>query len=308
MRAFQSVLVYLPRGADSAVLTTAARLSRHREVRLEILDVVSDQPKMMSRILALPAPEDLLDLALEERREILSSRIQDLQAEGYRVSGEVRVGRPFVEIVRAVQRSGHEVVVIGPERQRGAYAGTTLRVLRSAPCPVWVSQPGVVRRPRRILATIDPGADQSPQAELDRRVLQLATTLASTGGAELHVLHVWNAAGLPVASSARVWDQWQRATQSELVRRIEGLLAPYEETLDIHVHLMEGEPAEAIVVFARQSEVDLTILGTVSRTGVAGFLIGNTAEEVLQEIECAVLAVKPESFESPVAPHDADDR
>jgi len=41
-------------------------------------------------------------------------------------------------------------------------------------------------------------------------------------------------------------------------------------------------------------------MGTVCRTGVAGFFIGNTAEMVVQEIDCSVLAIKPDGFVTPV--------
>jgi nucleotide-binding universal stress UspA family protein len=41
-------------------------------------------------------------------------------------------------------------------------------------------------------------------------------------------------------------------------------------------------------------------MGTVSRTGVAGLLIGNTAEKLLQKVNCSVLAVKPDDFSTPV--------
>jgi len=40
-------------------------------------------------------------------------------------------------------------------------------------------------------------------------------------------------------------------------------------------------------------------MGTVCRTGIAGFLIGNTAENVLNDVDCSVLTVKPEGFASP---------
>ena len=42
------------------------------------------------------------------------------------------------------------------------------------------------------------------------------------------------------------------------------------------------------------------VMGTVCRTGVAGFFIGNTAENVLHQVNCSVLAVKPQGFVSPV--------
>jgi len=41
-------------------------------------------------------------------------------------------------------------------------------------------------------------------------------------------------------------------------------------------------------------------MGTVGRTGIQGFFIGNTAEEILNQVECSVLAVKPPGFQTPV--------
>jgi nucleotide-binding universal stress UspA family protein len=42
-------------------------------------------------------------------------------------------------------------------------------------------------------------------------------------------------------------------------------------------------------------------MGTVARTGIPGLLIGNTAEGVLNQVDCSLLALKPEGFVSPVA-------
>ncbi|MFG0289007.1 MAG: universal stress protein, partial [Rhodopirellula sp. JB044] len=51
---------------------------------------------------------------------------------------------------------------------------------------------------------------------------------------------------------------------------------------------------------ADEVEADLMVMGTVCRTGIAGVLIGNTAETVLSDINCSLLALKPEGFQSPV--------
>lgn len=42
------------------------------------------------------------------------------------------------------------------------------------------------------------------------------------------------------------------------------------------------------------------VMGTVARTGISGFFIGNTAEKILRNVNCSVLTVKPDSFETPV--------
>ena len=65
-------------------------------------------------------------------------------------------------------------------------------------------------------------------------------------------------------------------------------------------HLIKGMPREVLSSFAADHEIDLVLMGTVCRTGIAGMLIGNTAEYVLQQVDCSVLAVKPDGFVSPI--------
>jgi universal stress protein E len=70
------------------------------------------------------------------------------------------------------------------------------------------------------------------------------------------------------------------------------------------MHLLKGEPEEVISEVAENLDVELVVMGTVSRSGLAGFLIGNTAERILQSLDCSVLAVKPQGFVSPVTLQD----
>lgn len=68
----------------------------------------------------------------------------------------------------------------------------------------------------------------------------------------------------------------------------------------LRTHLVKGHARKEIPALARQIEADLIVMGTVARTGVAGFIIGNTAEAILNQIECSVLALKPSGFVTPV--------
>ena len=52
---------------------------------------------------------------------------------------------------------------------------------------------------------------------------------------------------------------------------------------------------------AKEKQIDAIVMGTVSRTGIAGLFIGNTAEKVLNAAHCSVLTLKPEGFVTPVA-------
>jgi nucleotide-binding universal stress UspA family protein len=55
-----------------------------------------------------------------------------------------------------------------------------------------------------------------------------------------------------------------------------------------------------VLINVVDKDIDLLVMGTVCRTGIAGFLIGNTAEEVLNQVDCSVLTRKPVGFVTPV--------
>ena len=66
------------------------------------------------------------------------------------------------------------------------------------------------------------------------------------------------------------------------------------------VELKKGDPEDIIPRFVVSEGIDLVVMGTVARTGIAGFIIGNTAERLLQRLVCSVYAVKPDGFRTPV--------
>jgi nucleotide-binding universal stress UspA family protein len=96
-------------------------------------------------------------------------------------------------------------------------------------------------------------------------------------------------------------DRWIRDARDQHRRRLSELLRPYAlEDLKHQVYLLKGAPGRLIPELATEKDVELIVMGTVSRTGVAGLFIGNTAEKILREVDCSVLAVKPDGFITPV--------
>jgi len=69
-----------------------------------------------------------------------------------------------------------------------------------------------------------------------------------------------------------------------------------------------GAPADAVCgapgdpAFAAAPPADVVVLGTRGRSGLAGTVVGNTAEKVFNTTECSILAVKPADFVCPVSP------
>ncbi len=69
-------------------------------------------------------------------------------------------------------------------------------------------------------------------------------------------------------------------------------------------HLVKGLACKEIPALTRRIEADLVVMGTVGRTGVPGFIVGSTAETILNQIDCPVLAIKPPGFATPITVED----
>ncbi|TNC60026.1 universal stress protein, partial [Rubellimicrobium roseum] len=159
------------------------------------------------------------------------------------------------------------------------------------------------------------GADTTPDDDihdrLNRTVLELATSLARQDEARLDVISVWDVPEeqalrngrihLPEGEILSILARERDRSASRLDELLKAFPSDAPRTRGLHVR---GRPAQALVTHARAERIDTIVMGTVARTGLPGFLMGNTAETVLARVACSVLAVKPEGFVSPVEPGD----
>lgn len=66
--------------------------------------------------------------------------------------------------------------------------------------------------------------------------------------------------------------------------------------IDARSDIGSGDPATAIVDHARHEGIDLIVMSTHGRTGLARWAYGSVAHKVLQAAPCAVLVVRPAGF------------
>lgn len=236
---------------------------------------------------------------------------------------ELRVGIPFVEIIQYVVEQGIDMVLKAPD-SRGALLGHVLtstdqHLLRKCPGAVWLSDAAPRGLPRSVVAAVDVdgGTASEPEtvAALNQRILHHAMAIASRSQAELHLLHAWDAPGMHIVqamaegrdpveaakkyeSRIRVLHEKAFAELEQDLRRLNG--ADGRPQVAIHAHLDRGAPRQVIPDRVRSLGAEVLVMGTTARTGVPGLVIGNTAEDVLNSVECGLLSVKPPNFESPI--------
>jgi nucleotide-binding universal stress UspA family protein len=147
---------------------------------------------------------------------------------------------------------------------------------------------------RHILVATDfgPAADAA---------LTYGRALARNFSATLHVLHVTeNFFMRPSVADPHT-------LKAAATRRLDALLSD-DDRRDLHAHATletSDHPADAIIDYARQADIDLVIMGTHGRTGVSQLFVGSVAERVVRTAPCPVLTVKHPEHEF-VLPDAAD--
>ncbi len=126
-------------------------------------------------------------------------------------------------------------------------------------------------------------------------------------GSELHLVQVWSVFGERYLEtrgglSKQSVHRLRQETRNQYTTQLNSLLINVDlKGVGIRRHLPRNDDTpRTIIKLAKGNKIDLLVMGTVCRTGVAGFFIGNTAEKVLSEVNCSVLTVKPEGFVTPV--------
>ena len=283
---------------------TADALSSISDLQGTLLDGTEISPTWAA---SLDIQEQITNLDNRQLEQIIAP-IQQL---GIQVSSIVLRGTRFIEIIREVLRGGHDLVMIAAEDYKGIrnllFGSTTMHLIRKCPCPVWVMKPNQPKQLNHILAAVDPDPIDEERNALNYKIMDLATSLAHRERCELLVINTWS---FPMESSLRGTslnlppekvDQWIEGTQNRQKRSLVNLLQHYDlENLKHRVYFLKGAAGKLIPKLAKVREVELIVMGTVCRTGVAGLLIGNTAERILRQVDCSVLTVKPDGFITPV--------
>ena len=269
-----------------------------------------------------PVSADLQAATVNSRTQGLGALVEPYR-QRFEIETGVLVGVPFLEIIREVLCNGRDLVIKTAEQYDWWdrwFGSDDMHLLRKCPCPVWLIKPQAPKAYRCILAAVDVNIVYLPQEKdaryaLNRQILEMAASLAVAEFAELHIGSAWDAIGesamrhgaLMRKSEAEV-DAYVEQVRQHHAASVDALmreLATYvgQDALDYlkpRTHLIKGGPRKEIPVLARQIEADLVVMGTVARTGVPGFFMGNTAETILNQIDCSVLAIKPPGFTTPV--------
>jgi nucleotide-binding universal stress UspA family protein len=156
----------------------------------------------------------------------------------------------------------------------------------------------------RIAGAVHASTEDPDDRALNLKIAEMTLLMARLEDGVPVLLHAWAPFGERLVRSHASDDAFAlyveniRSRSADDLRELaDAIGGPPGGVQTVH---RRGDPEDVIPAYAAADGVDLIVMGTVARSGVAGLLIGNTAERVLRRLPCSVLAVKPDGFVSPV--------
>ncbi|MDB5387978.1 MAG: UspA protein [Planctomycetaceae bacterium] len=246
-------------------------------------------------------PNALLDLG-NKADKVLDGLVQKAIGSGVKqaFAGHA-VGKSWLELVKRVLRGHHDLLMAGTrdlsDLQTLIFGSTGLKLLRNCPCPVWITRAHIETKKRHVLVA----DDLSP---VGARLIRLGAQIALAEGADLHVLHAlehsWETSQIGIDPRQEAF--LMRASQTAESKIQSHLDCPEVRALSQppKIHVRQGQAGKNILLAISELQIDLLVMATIARSGLAGFIMGNTAERLLPQVTCSVIAVKPDDFKCPI--------
>lgn len=130
-------------------------------------------------------------------------------------------------------------------------------------------------------------------SECSSYALKYAIEFASTFKAKLYLLHVFDIRildyGEPVYGISVPTKDAINTIKNELDNSTPEKV---KNELQVETVVVSGVPFYEIIKFANDNKIDLIVIGTHGRTGIAHILLGSVAEKVVRKASCPVLTIR----------------
>ncbi len=288
MNRIKSVLVIAERSGEVAgALQKACIVARHFGAVIELFACDAEHAYMAQHAYDTEGVSAAVAQCLADSRRFLEAIRSSISAEDLEIRTSVACETPLhAGIVRKVLEVMPDLVIRCVEargaQRHSVLSSTDWQLLRICPVPLMLTSGRTWHPVPRIAAAVD----LAGPAVAAQSVLAAAAYLASGCGGEVDIAY-----SAPDAGSSAALETLHT-------------LAAERGLLSAQLHLLHGPPERTLRELARDHELDVLVLGALSRrTGARGDAVGTLTESLIEALDCDFLLVRPtQPGDAPQAP------
>ncbi len=307
MEKYQKILAIVdPTTEDQKALKRASELAHKTGASITAFLTIYDFSYEMTTMLSSDEREAMRQSVINDRTQWLETLLAELEINDLNVDCQVIWhNRPFEQIIEQVLHNGYDIVIKGTHQhdklKSVIFTPTDWHLLRKCPCPVLLVKEHLWPDNGNIVAALNIGSDEAEHRSLNDKITAEAKQLTQVMKANLHLVNSFP--GTPVNIAIEIPEFNATDYNRSMQKHHENAMKEHASAFNVaaeNTHIKEGLPEDVIQSVANTLDAELVILGTVGRTGLSAALIGNTAEHVIDRLNCDVLALKPDGYISPL--------
>ncbi len=218
--------------------------------------------------------------------------------------------RPYEAIISEVFEGSHDVLLKATRKhdvlESVIFTPTDWHLLRKCPCPVLLVKNHDWPENGNILASVHVGSENPTHQELNDAMVDQLKSLCIRLDAKPYLINCYPVTPANITIELPEFDPatYTDAVRSHHLKTMKALRQKHE-IAEEQTRVEQGLPEDVVPQLAKELDAGLVILGTTGRTGLSAVFIGNTAEHVIDKINCDVLALKPIGYISPLDPNQS---
>ena len=290
MNTMKRILAVLD-GSDSdvGVLTKAVALAHRHAAALELFLCDAEHAFSLQHAYDSSGMEECRRAYVRQARRYLESVRDTAVGADVRIAVDAACETPLYEgIVRKALSGGADLVIksaAGAQSlRRFALDANDWQLMRTCPAALLLCRGRPWSPCPKIGAALD--VSEHETAELPRAIMETATLLARTSHGELDVIY----------SEPRNVDVCRHQAH---VARLQSLVRDAGQD-DERVHIVSGDPDDALPSFAAGRGYDAFIMGALTHRQGLATLVGTLTSRLVERLDCDFVLVKPAGFRSPV--------
>ncbi|MEG3617036.1 universal stress protein [Magnetovibrio sp. PR-2] len=289
MKRFKKIIVVydiLPGGDET--LERAIELAKRNDAHLTLLNVV-DPSRGWEHI--------------DQHKRMIERVAVGIPLPTYRKDHVVLLGTPVIEILGEASARQADLIMTSD-----GYAGEyeqmfgldlTTDLMRRADCPVWVVHAKTKQNYHRVVAAVNAGKEDALTDPANRRILEMASSLAELEQAELHVVYAWDFEGQDKnrmdngLSPSEYADRMKLAHLEHLGQLVDLGRTVLGDPLTFIPVVQHGDAVSVVHDYIETQKADILVTDGKVSNPVMSAIISTKATKFLAQAACSVLFARP---------------
>lgn len=284
-------------------LQRAIEIARRQPIsKITVFLTTYDFAYDMTSILSKKERDAMRAGILTQKRKWIEKVCQPYIDEGFAIEIKTKWhNRPYEAILKYAYFHHYDLIIKTTRKHDTLdtifYTPTDWHLIRKSECPLLLVKNAPFPELANIVAAVDVSTDDEENVAFNEKIIRKAQKIAELLNGKVYLANAYPTTPSAISVELPEFDPiaYRDAVKMHHTNELKILADKFNIPSD-RIIVEEGLAGKTIPRIAERMNAQLVVIGTQGRTGLAAAFIGNTAETIIDRLNCNLLALKPDGY------------